>query len=149
MGLDICGSGYPLVGEGCLGTKSVPTDNINMFSKTERLDLTLTSLVRQAEGRVKGKVRIKTQNKLKQLAFSLIKAEFNINLCTKKAAVSLLHITAILHIPTMQYRAMLSRFSCVRLCDPMNCSPSGSSVHGILYARILQWIAIPFSRGSS
>ena len=35
------------------------------------------------------------------------------------------------------------------LCDPMNCSPSGSSAHGILQARILEWIAISFSRGSS
>ena len=35
------------------------------------------------------------------------------------------------------------------LCDPMNCSPSGSSVHGILRARILEWVAISSSRGSS
>ena len=32
---------------------------------------------------------------------------------------------------------------------PMDCSPPGSSVHGILQARILEWVAIPFSRGSS
>ena len=38
---------------------------------------------------------------------------------------------------------------CLTLCDPMDCSPPGSSVHGILQARILEWIAIPFSRGSS
>ena len=38
---------------------------------------------------------------------------------------------------------------CTALCDPMDCSPSDSSVHGILQARILEWIAIPFSRGSS
>ena len=31
----------------------------------------------------------------------------------------------------------------------MQCSPSGSSVHGILQARILEWIAMPYSRGSS
>ena len=34
------------------------------------------------------------------------------------------------------------------VCDPMCCSPPGSSVHGILQARILEWVAIPFSRGS-
>ena len=34
-------------------------------------------------------------------------------------------------------------------CDPMDCSPPGSSVQGILQARILEWAAIPFSRGSS
>ena len=33
------------------------------------------------------------------------------------------------------------------LCDPMDCSPPGSSVHGILQARILEWVAISFSRG--
>ena len=35
------------------------------------------------------------------------------------------------------------------LCTPMDCSPPGSSVHGILQARILEWVSIPFSRGSS
>ena len=39
--------------------------------------------------------------------------------------------------------------SCLSLCDPMDCSPPGSSVHEILQARILEWVAIPFSRGSS
>ena len=34
-------------------------------------------------------------------------------------------------------------------CNPMDCSPPGSSVHGILQARILEWVAIPFFRGSS
>ena len=38
--------------------------------------------------------------------------------------------------------------SCPTLCDPMDCSPSGSSVHGIFQARILEWAAIPSSRGS-
>ena len=35
------------------------------------------------------------------------------------------------------------------LCNPMDCSQPGSSVHGILQARVLEWVAIPFSRGSS
>ena len=39
--------------------------------------------------------------------------------------------------------------SCPTLCDPMDCSPPGSSVHGILQARIPEWVTIPFSRGSS
>ena len=39
--------------------------------------------------------------------------------------------------------------SCPILWDPMDCSPPASSVHGILQARILEWVAIPFSRGSS
>ena len=39
--------------------------------------------------------------------------------------------------------------SCLILCDPMNCSPPYSSVLGILQARILEWVAFSFSRGSS
>ena len=39
--------------------------------------------------------------------------------------------------------------SCPTLCDPTDCSLPGSSVHGILWARILEWVAISFSRGSS
>ena len=38
---------------------------------------------------------------------------------------------------------------CPTLCDPMDCSLPGCSVHGISQARILEWVAIPFSRGSS
>ena len=44
---------------------------------------------------------------------------------------------------------MLVTQSCLTLCNLMNCSPPGSSVHGILQARILEWVAISFSRGSS
>ena len=39
--------------------------------------------------------------------------------------------------------------SCPTLCDTMDCSSPGSSVHGILQARILEWVAMPSSRGSS
>ena len=38
---------------------------------------------------------------------------------------------------------------CLTLCDPMDCSPPGSSVMGILQARILEWVAMPSSRRSS
>ena len=38
---------------------------------------------------------------------------------------------------------------CPTLCDPMDCSPPGSPIHGILQARLLEWVAISFSRGSS
>ena len=38
---------------------------------------------------------------------------------------------------------------CPTLCDPIDCSPPGSSVHGNLLARILEWVAISYSRGSS
>ena len=45
--------------------------------------------------------------------------------------------------------AVLVAKSCLTLCDPMDCSLPGSSVHGILQARILEWVAISFSTGSS
>ena len=38
---------------------------------------------------------------------------------------------------------------CLTLCDPVDCTPPGSSVHGILQARIPEWVAMPSSRGSS
>ena len=38
---------------------------------------------------------------------------------------------------------------CLTLCDPMNCSPPSSSVHGILQAKILDWVAFYFFRASS
>ena len=39
--------------------------------------------------------------------------------------------------------------SCPAICDPMDCSPPGSSVQGILQARVLEWAARSFSRGPS
>ena len=55
--------------------------------------------------------------------------------------------------PVFFPKLMLSEVKVDQLCptwyDPMDCSPPGSSVHGILQARILEWVAIPFSRESS
>ena len=44
---------------------------------------------------------------------------------------------------------MLADQLCLTLCDPVDCSLAGSSVHGVLQARILEWVAILFSKGSS
>ena len=52
-------------------------------------------------------------------------------------------------IPIGQKVKVLVTQSCLTLCDSMNCSPPRSSVHGILQAKILEWVTIPFSRGSS
>ena len=51
------------------------------------------------------------------------------------------YVCACMHVKSLQ--------SCVTLCDSMDCSPPGSSVHGVLQVRILEWVVIPFSRGSS
>ena len=48
----------------------------------------------------------------------------------------------------LKYIKVLVTRSCPTLCNPMDCSPPRSSVHGILQARVLEWVAIPFSRGS-
>ena len=47
----------------------------------------------------------------------------------------------------LQAKTVLVTQSCLTLYDPMNCRPPGSSVHGIFQASILEWVAIPFSRG--
>ena len=44
---------------------------------------------------------------------------------------------------------VLVAWSCPTLSDSMNCSPPGSTVHGLLQARILEGVAVPSSRGSS
>ena len=43
---------------------------------------------------------------------------------------------------------MLSAQSCLPFCDCVDCSPPGSSIHGVSQARVLEWVAISFSRGS-
>ena len=57
------------------------------------------------------------------------------------------HIYA--HASIHTHTCVLVTQSCLTLCDPMNCSPPGSSVHGILQARILEWFVMPSARGSS
>ena len=66
----------------------------------------------------------------------------------------------LIHLEPSDYSTLLYSFLlhqlCVRaaesrptLCDPMDCSPPASSIYRILQARILEWVAISFSRGSS
>ena len=51
--------------------------------------------------------------------------------------------------PRVVAAVVLVAQSCLTLCNPRDCSLPGSSVHRILQARILEWVAIPFSKGSS
>jgi len=55
------------------------------------------------------------------------------------------------HLPhgCKSLHASKSLHSCPSLCNPLDCSPPGSSVHGILQARILEWVTMPSSKGSS
>ena len=53
------------------------------------------------------------------------------------------------HISYCLCPCVLVAQSCLTLCDPIDCSPPGSSVHGILQARLLEWVPMPSSRESS
>ena len=77
-------------------------------------------------------------NRIRQTAFSILKT-WLCPLFPKSKPFSLC---------TVVYACSVTQL-CPTLCDPMDCCPPGSSVHGILQARILEWVAIPSSRGSS
>ena len=47
------------------------------------------------------------------------------------------------YINCQKVKVLVARL-CPTVCDPMDCSPSGRSVHGVLQARVLEWVAIPF-----
>ena len=66
--------------------------------------------------------------------------------CTDSDAKLILHSSGLFIQTNVKVLAIQS---CLTLCDSTDCSLPGSSVHGILQARIQEWIAIPFSRGSS
>ena len=57
-------------------------------------------------------------------------------------------VPAARYIPTTESESEVIQ-SGLTLCNPMDCILSGSSIHGIFQARVLEWIAISFSRGSS
>ena len=61
--------------------------------------------------------------------------------CIYKACVYSIHKNSLCYATSLQ--------SCLTLFNAIDCRPLGSSVHGILQARILEWVAMPSSRGSS
>ena len=61
----------------------------------------------------------------------------------------LVGFSVVFHLQFSSCMRAQSRQSCLTLCNPVDCSLTGSSVHGILQARILEWVAMPSSRGSS
>ena len=68
---------------------------------------------------------------------------------SKRVAKSQSRLSAHARIAALQRGGGTVTESYLTLCDPMDCSPPGSSVHGILQARILEWVAMSSSRGSS
>ena len=76
------------------------------------------------------------------LLFSF-QAAWNTHLCVSKMESKMRSLRF------LGWLSVLVTQTCLTLCDPMNYSPPGSSVHAILQTRIMEWVAIPFSRGSS
>ena len=73
--------------------------------------------------------------------------------CRAKAAIDNIYLLTlkfqfILVFKSEKVKVLVTQF-CPALCDPMGCSLSGYSVHGVSQARILEWVAISFSMGSS
>ena len=71
----------------------------------------------------------------------VIREESKIRCCQEQYWIGAWNVRSIVNSEVAQ--------SCPTLCDPMDCSLPGSSVHGIFQAIVLEWIAISFSRGSS
>ena len=68
---------------------------------------------------------------------------------TQESNPSLLHCRQIIYQLSCAAAAAKSLHLCPTLCDPRDSNPLGSSVHGIFQARVLEWVAISFSRGFS
>ena len=68
--------------------------------------------------------------------------------CTQSQGAGGRQLCVNLKIPSLGSSVLVAQL-CLILCDPMIYSPPSSSVHGIFQARILEWVAIPFSRESS
>ena len=65
-----------------------------------------------------------------------------------QALVQILTHLVLTTVPVAGVRARSVTKLCPTPCNPLDCSPPGSSVHGISQARILEWVTVPFSRGS-
>ena len=85
------------------------------------------------------------------LSFGLLTSSEKINCCHLRILVcgTLLLWPCILIQSNSYYYYCMYAQPCPTFCKSMDCSPLGSSVHGMLQARILKWVAVPFSRGSS
>jgi len=77
---------------------------------------------------------------------SQLRTELNNVFCSKPAHFSKLKCP--LSVEIKENESEVTQL-CPALCDPMDCSPPGFSVHGIFQARVLEWVAISFSKGSS
>ena len=91
-------------------------------------------------GIIKNRIVFKHSDEIAPLAYAVCKVFF-------VADAAALQTKWDFGIVLLAYRTSEVTQSCPTLCDRVDCSPPGSSVHGILQARILEWVAISFSRG--
>ena len=107
-------------------------------AQDEKLPQSLSSLQPKVDG-------ARTLSQLKKTSIHLIIR--NINIFFSKVTFRDSSWSA--YSPLLSRTAKCSHSVLFTLYDPTDCTPPGSSVHGILQARILEWIAISFSKGSS
>ena len=101
-------------------------------------------------GVAKSQTRLSNWTELKDIMHTKCLAVFHKNkssITTTYHVLSLLLVLFLFSVLCVCVCKLLQ--SCLTLCDPMDCTLPDSSVHGILQARILEWIAMPSSKGSS
>ena len=107
---------------------------------------TVSNFILQSYG-IKNKLKILSNSEIENifLIFEKIKNTFvylrNIQHTLSSIVLEFQDVHLCQHAKSLQ--------SCPIMCDPMDCSPLGSSVHGILQAGILEWVTVPSSTGSS
>ena len=94
-----------------------------------------------------------SQSSLKLMSIELVMPSSHLILCCPLPLLpsifpSIRYVCIYLDIDTWIVRKPVTQ-SCPALCDPMDCKSPDSSIRGILQARILEWVALPFFRGSS
>ena len=129
-----------------------PTLQMSLFRELEHLQSFSLGMTRGRAGDMQGYVARATQSHIKNLMEPLVGTKEPILESDVKTSVyDSLDKKHQIIAALLQWCVLCAKSfePCLILCDPMNCSPSDSSVHGILQARILEWVAMPSSRGSS
>ena len=99
-------------------------------------------MVSGAQDLLAGWQRLPVQRLFFTANLKVLSLSFPISACTWK-------IKFLIATKTWKRKKALVAQLCLTLCYPMDCSPPSSSVHGILQARILEWVAMPSSSRSS
>ena len=112
--------------------------SIHLLMSSQKLSLSLFTWIKLCYTKKKKYVLWSQKNLISSFASHY--------LCELRQIFELLWIQFLFGGNSGKVKVLISQ-SCPTLCHPMDCSPPGSSVHRILQARILEWVAISFSRG--